>query len=500
MNNAPQRLLEILSKAESYLTSKDLSEKLLVSKKTVYRLITRINEQTYPDLMIISERGKGYRVDYDLFIKNFIHNHNLNINYSPLGRRNYTLIQLLIQSPKTISEQELFGRFFVSDSVIYNDEQFIEKWLNSYDIKLVRREKKIGINGEEEDIRRALLDLYDKYKIIDLNDINSICGEFNQFDVNFSLELIDKMESKLGFLISYPYNINLFTHICILIERIRNNQIIDEGVVHSHEIEKLIVENEEIFQVANLFVYSIKKYVNKNLPEEEAYYLFQYLLSSRISFQNKKNQQQFTDDVKLITQRFIQLFFDNKPQKNVDQSLYGNLLRHVKPMLNRLKNNFKVKNNLLIDIEGEYPSIFLKLKEVSKKIEFEYNLSSISDDEVGFMTLYFAEYLEKYSAKISILIVCTTGVGTSELLKVKIQKIFPELDIVDVVASTNVKEKLKNFSKKIDLVISTVNIFTDNFMPKVLLVSSVFNEKDQERLRNSLRSLQNENTRSTKEK
>lgn len=52
---------------------------------------------------------------------------------------------------------------------------------------------------------------------------------------------------------------------------------------------------------------------------------------------------------------------------------------------------------------------------------------------------------------------CTTGIGTSELLKAKVSKKFPELEIVDIVASRNT-QMLKEEYREAELILSTVHI------------------------------------------
>ncbi|MBF5067331.1 transcription antiterminator, partial [Salmonella enterica subsp. enterica serovar Istanbul] len=68
----------------------------------------------------------------------------------------------------------------------------------------------------------------------------------------------------------------------------------------------------------------------------------------------------------------------------------------------------------------------------SKEVSQHFKLPLIKADEIGFITLYFARMLETQQLPIQTLIMCMTGIGTSELLKAKIIKKFPDLNIVDV--------------------------------------------------------------------
>ncbi|WP_062050767.1 helix-turn-helix domain-containing protein [Bacillus sp. JCM 19034] len=79
--NREQDLLLFLSKNQGYVTSKELVEELKISQKTVYRLIKKINDEYMDTPLIISERGRGYKLDYENFInyKKAITNTNKNI-------------------------------------------------------------------------------------------------------------------------------------------------------------------------------------------------------------------------------------------------------------------------------------------------------------------------------------------------------------------------------------------------------------------------------------
>src|SRR5699024_10084971 len=83
-----QNLILFLSKNQGYVTSKELVSELNVSQKTVYRLIKKINNDYENGPLILSERGRGYRLDYEKYI-----NHQRNNNkfkeeqYTPKERR-----------------------------------------------------------------------------------------------------------------------------------------------------------------------------------------------------------------------------------------------------------------------------------------------------------------------------------------------------------------------------------------------------------------------------
>ncbi len=137
-----------------------------------------------------------------------------------------------------------------------------------------------------------------------------------------------------------------------------------------------------------------------------------------------------------------------------------------------------------------YEVIFRKITQVSDAVSKKYQLPAINEDENGFITLYFARIIETNQVPIRTLIMCTTGVGTSELLRVKVEKKFPELKIVEVVATRNVAESLKNHSD-IELILTTIHL--QNRIPiQSLLVSAMFTMDDQHRLQRKIEEIYHE--------
>src|SRR5699024_2111707 len=149
------------------------------------------------------------------------------------------------------------------------------------------------------------------------------------------------------------------------------------------------------------------------------------------------------------------------------------------------------KNSLLSQIKISYEEVFLGVAKVSKLVSENFNLPAINDDENGFITLYFAKVIVtgQHQRPIKTLIMCTTGIGTSELLKAKVSKKFPELEIIDVVASGN-PQMFKEKYPDAELILSTVHMM-DELPIHFLLVSAMFTNDDQKRLQQKIEEIYN---------
>lgn len=477
-----QDLLLFLSKKQDYITSQDILEVLDVSQKTVYRLINKINNQYEGGPLIISERGRGYKLDYEKFIHfQRSDKKDKEIQFSPSERRRRIMEELLLCSPKAINVYQLFSRYYVGDSVSFNDEQIMSEELDKYNLVLERKNRTLAIIGEEVNIRKAIKDMNDVFNAIDIDDLKRNKElNFNQYDVLFILDQLRKMEEDLDITIPYPYNVNIFSHLYILLSRSRKVPAkLFTDKISVKEMENM--KNDVLFPVAEAVVRNIGEYLNESLPACETYFLYQYLVSSRMQGSLVKPSD-FSPKVIEVTKAYIEGMSINLGIDIDNQSTFTDLANHIKPMLNRLEHKIRIKNSLLSQIKVTYEEVFLGVTNVSESVSNAFDLPAINDDENGFITLYFAKAIEtgQHKRPIKTLIMCTTGIGTSELLKAKVSKKFPELEIMDVVASRNI-QMLKEKYSDAELILSTVHMKEAVPMP-YLLVSAMFTLDDQKRL------------------
>jgi activator of the mannose operon (transcriptional antiterminator) len=301
----------------------------------------------------------------------------------------------------------------------------------------------------------------------------------------FVLDQIRGIEKKLDITIPYPYNINIFSHLYILLNRARkgSSQLANDDI--SQEELRRMEENEILYSVAKSSVNNIEKYFNIILPDIESYFIYQYLVSSRMQG-NFTRSTTFSIEVIQVTKLYIEEMSSRLGIEIENETIFVDLANHIKPMLNRLEHKIRIKNSLLGQIKATYEQIFAYVQEVSYLVSQTFDLPIINDDENGFITLYFAKFIElsQNQQPIKTLIMCTTGIGTSELLRAKVAKKFPELEIIDVIASRNAK----NFKDKyadIELILSTIAI-SEEIAIDYLLVSAMFTIDDQKRVQGKI--------------
>ncbi|GGV14486.1 BglG family transcription antiterminator [Lactobacillus acetotolerans] len=242
-----------------------------------------------------------------------------------------------------------------------------------------------------------------------------------------------------------------------------------------------------LYEVSEQVVSDISHYLKQNVPDNEADTIFEYLVSSR--FGDDSITENISDQVMQITNELVEQVSDKMGCNFI--GIINELEKHMEPLIKRLKNNIHINNNLLEQIKMEYTDLFNVIKEVSAQVFPKFDLTEPDNNEIGYLTLYFAQAIESKSKQVNVVIMCSTGIGTSELLRIKVQNVFPNFNIVSVTSNNDLSVNKDD----VDLIISTVKVSDKINVPSVI-VNALFTQKDQEiveRKVNEIWSKKNEN-------
>lgn len=163
-----------------------------------------------------------------------------------------------------------------------------------------------------------------------------------------------------------------------------------------------------------------------------------------------------------------------------DQTLRDNLGYHLEFTLNRLLFNIKLKNLLLEDMKENYVLPYNLAKISADVIENVYNLV-MPEDEIGYIAIHFGSYLEKNiisNTLQKVAIVCSTGLGATNLITIRIRKIIGGNVEIDTFSIFDIdKVNLSQY----DLVFTTSDI--DINSNSVLKIDTIL---DESKLRNKI--------------
>jgi len=362
-----------------------------------------------------------------------------------------------------------------------------------YNLCLKKNTQGTKLVGSEMNIRKAMVDILnmlisskrifqEEISRIDRETILELEAHFGKYQVEQVKAIIEKAEKLLQFRITEPYYINLVTHILILIHRTKNGK-----TIYSELRTEENNNDSPFYGVSQKIAHWLEDAFSIQINQEEVFYIYRYLTSSGgivVQETNLGKHNEGEQYLEKIVKEMIRLSSNICPlQFTFSLSLYNGLLMHLRPMMNRIAYDIEIKNPLLDEIKEEFPDLMLLLKLVIFKIRQQYKLPYISEAEISYITVYFQSAIEEAISKKRVIIVCSTGVGTSHLLGKRIKNHFPEWNITKIISA---KELERNIDlEPVDLIISTVKLNVSLNRP-VVYVSALFNKADEKRIRKSL--------------
>ncbi|WP_251860063.1 BglG family transcription antiterminator [Clostridium sp. Marseille-Q2269] len=469
------------------------------------------NKTLKKDLIIIEHYLSGFHIKLDkkhgsgIMIKDvwnakLVLRDNLNIEKNKdekisINHRRIEIIKdMLINSHSSTSIQKLADKYYVSKTSIINDFKYIEQWLSSFNLILEKNVEGTKLKGLEVDIRRAIASLLFQYSNNDKNEknIKELASRLDAVTLNGLSELFEKeriiyvnkllldLEKKYNCRIDDIYYMNLITHILISMSRG------EEGKSIRIKEEEENFKSKKEYREAILCVDRINKEFKINLGESEVYYLYQYFTSFGLIKEEAKNEDKILNklDQRAITFRnklteCIQKILQINIEK--DKVVMDKLLLHIRAMLNRMQYNIEISNPLIQDIREQYTTILNICKIASIIVSHDLKEKEVPLDEIGYLALYYQLGLENSSTKRKVLVICHSGYGTSKLLSVKLERHFPQFEIIESTSATRVTNMNLD---SIDLIISTVPLSLQN--KPYLLVSTFLNEQDIKTISNFL--------------
>ncbi|ALC07039.1 hypothetical protein CDES_13545 [Corynebacterium deserti GIMN1.010] len=491
-NSQLSAVVQLLITEGDFLRAAHVAQHLGVSTKTVYRLIEGAKKDPSLSNIIESQRGLGFRIAPGRFedaleltqgsapltepVKNDFS--------TPDARRRSILVKLLLHSPGSVSIADILSEFYISEFTLRSDEPHLKNWCDGFDLTLSRKSATMSVSGSEQSIRLALSDAFSAASEKPFLAATSLGDERILSTVE---RAVAHIEEDLNATIPQPYRMNLESHLYIVLLRARRPTL----NATSRELGTGPDPEAPFTQVSLNALRELQKLSHLNLHISEAEYIRRYLVSSRtIGGHNTPVEVapsgQRSEGLQ-VTDRFIDLVAEKVPGPFHSEKLRQDLADHITPMLNRLHFEVVVKNPLISQIQKEYREVYLAVTAAAPIIADEFNLPPISDHESGYISLYFAREKETHRRPIKTAVMCASGFGVSELLRVKLENRFPDLDIQGVYGLEDYPARIPD---GIELIVSSVGVARQpQAFARVILVDSMLSKESERNVRDCIRNL-----------
>ena len=429
MNTRALSIIKILLNSVEPVSSLALSQEIGCSTKTIQNEIKEVNKEL-KNCEIVSIRGIGYKIEGNL--------DDIDIKNSDLydyDRVEYIIkkiINISSTDKDTIKLEDLADSMYVSLSTVKNDLKEVKKILNEYNLKISSKHKQgICIEASEEDIIKFIINYSNK--------------------VDNSLSIKDFLDNNIIE--------NLFSLKKILLDTLN--------------YENMILTDNEFKNIVNY----ISIYLSRNNTNQSDF------IKEYIKKYKSKKEKPISEDEQLLIRKAIKEFcrdlnIATSINLSHDKIFEECLFNHICNLYKRADLGINQYEITAGEIKLKYPFPFELGKIAKKTIEKNLNME-ISEDEVENIALHIGGALERIDKRdekkvYKTIIVCTSGVGTSMLIKSKLENIFKgKLEIIKVIPSylidyINVLD--------IDFVISTVEVNLENV--NVIKVSPMLTDKE----------------------
>ena len=423
-------IIEILKNSHDPVSSLALSEEIGCSTKTIQSEIKDINKNG-KDGKIISIRGIGYKIEGsfdDIAIPSQYLGNVDRIDYIIKN-----LINLTTKPENNVKLEELADSMYISVSTVKNDLKEVKSILKKYNISVVSKHKQgIAIQASEDDITSFILD---------------ICSKKDN-ELNLKDFLSEKVSNNI---------FNLKNIILNMLGR-----------------EHLVLSDTEFKNLCSIIFIKLSR-SNQDESEFIQAYIKDYIIQRELIMNDDKNKEKIIRAIKKFCKNLkIATSIDLSQDEIFETCLYN----HINSIYKKMNLGINQYGVLPIDIRIKYPYAYELGKIAKKTIEEELGLK-LDDEEISNIAVHVGGAIERseHNQKkkvFKVIIVCVSGIGTSMLVKNKLEYLFEgKIEIVKIIPAylidyINVME--------VDFIISTVDIKCERV--PVITVSPLLNDNE----------------------
>ena len=480
MSNAVSRqtsLVKLMLDSNDYYPVKYYADLLRVSERTIFNDLTILEGQLKKhNINIVKKPSRGVklsgnRVSSDKLLQMIDSNNTKDISLTSMERQSLIMKWLILEN-KTITFHYMSMELFCSTSVIKKDLNFIKYFMDD-EVYLISNQKGTRIRGSEEAIQRTLKRYI--YYIFKENSIGySDMYKSKYIEVLFDTEIVDsvkiQMEEINSFLkedIPEQYLKSFYIYLLIITARSLGGFHPDSLVKAEWTSNEYLSDYPIAIQIANNISNELKFTFTPIEIQNISHQLFAHRIE--VNLNNKYIENLLKDDITDLISNISTTMNINLTE---DKKLYNSLIYHMFHLIHRLKTNIVIFNPLLEEIKSSYSILFKMIWYAMEDLEGKYNIK-LSDNEVTFITIYFQTAIERRTKMRKILVVCQTGIVTSDLITNRIKNLLPENIQFKLIAKPELKDE---DTTKVDFIISSVRLEEE---PKpVVYVTPLLTEAD----------------------
>ncbi|MFT2140304.1 BglG family transcription antiterminator [Staphylococcus sp. GDY8P145P] len=465
ISNREKSILKLLSeRLHSFLTIHDIAQALGISSRTVHREMKSVEDtlnKYHLSLTRVPKLGlriEGEPEDIDNFVQSLTEQNTIDLSDE---ERKVIILYNLIQSKDPVKLYSLANEIGSSTHTLNKIIEQLEPELHTFELSLERRRGEgLILNGEEVNKRQLLarimlekLDGDSVYSVVEDHFVYHTLNETHlrgivDIDRLFNVErlLMDELGT-LPYTLTEASYLTLTIHIVLAIERIKQ----DGHVEIEDDILNELISTDE-FKVSERLTNVLRDIYDVTFNHSEIAFITMHLRGAR---RRHETTYENNDIHKQRVTELIEFVKDQGFSFKDEDALFKGLNLHLEPAINRLEANIETYNPLTEMIETYDQELFEAVSSGLKIVFMNYHFPK---SEVAYIALHFGGMLQaKQRRSLHVLVVCSSGIGTSRILSNRLKQHFSEITQTTEVSVSSLKSI--DFSKY-DGMISTVAVDT----------------------------------------
>ncbi len=405
------------------------------------------------------------------------------------------ILSTLLQSSEPVKMQFFTLTLAVTDATVSADLDRMESWLKEQNIAL-NRKPGVGIylSGDEWALRRGMLNLFfeahDYASVISMLSSKDSLAEYAEqdilsfLDVDLLWQVKDALEGDKSLRNLLRADKNYYEFMIAAYYLVRRSA---QGYSFTGSPERIAEwMNSPEYSLIRSLIERLKSATGIRLTDDELDYL---MLLLQVTHGRSANLEQTIETLQPVIREIIQIAESETGYLlESNSTFYRGLCEHLIPAVNRMRLHLEIKNPLLISIKTHYPQLYALASHCVAPIERLFSVQ-VPDSEIAYIAMYLGVALEDKNLRrdrsIRAIVCCPAGMVSAQFLATLLNREFPNLSIADVVATTDLKERLDRCAA--DIVISTVSI--QNLEVPNISVSPFLLEEDRQRLTTELKTI-----------
>lgn len=454
-----QKLILGYLNTEDFTTASFIARRMELSDRTIRSELKLIAEYL-PEcgMELVSKPKYGYRlivIDPVLAENSTLASDDLLITSEQRVR---FILEYLFAYDNYVKVEDLCSLLHLSQSSISQDLKMTRELLEQYDLRLVvRPHYGMRIEGSEINLRHCMSSCLTRFEKDGKKDL------LDKEKMQLIYQILENLFEENHFhMTDFAFD-NLVMHILIAVQRIQEGNRVQMTEEKLQELKA-----NPCYSLAEQIADKVGQRFHVDIPQSECGYITIHLLGKQMLKTGEEENLVISEQIyELVDAMLRSVDEEMNLDLGSDLNIRLGLALHLVPLENRLKNNLNMRNPLLKEIKMHYMLAFM-IATTACSVLRDYYQCEISEDEIGYIALYMHLALERKRETIqkkNIVIVCSTGRGTAELLGYQYRDKFGKY--INKLVACDVLDLGRVDFTDIDFVISTV------YIPKKLPVPIV---------------------------